>query len=1113
MSASDESAGDESAEVGWVAGLVREALQSGRSDGTRVEESVAAIVTVGEDRSCLGRTVHALAVQDRLPGQVVVAVCAPAGASSLRGRGGKAPRLRRFEVLSPSAAGMERPVKVVVLPVGRCSSFGEALNRVLRANVVAPAARMLWLLHDDSAPVGPQVLSGLLSTYTRSPRTVLVGAKQVDWKDGTLQSVGYKVDSLGRRASLVVDGEEDQRQYDSRRDVFGVSLAGALVSRSAFRGIGGANPWYGTFGESFDVSRRLWRAGGRVVVEPRVRVAHRRSRYAGLREADDRPSGRPRDSYARQVVAREKLSATQTHEVWALPAFLGSLLVALLSVIRELFAKEPYRAWCELWAPWVRALQCGRIVVERVRLRRAGSGGNRFLALRATHAEMREWRTRRRLFQRERRVELVNPLGRDHLRRLSVLRARWVGVLALVGLVLSAAANWTLLPGLFSGRSLSSASLMPTGAGWKDVWQGATLMWTTARGLGSVAAPMPFNLVLLVFCALGFGSLPAGITVFWLLALPLSMLSMFALAGTVTRSNPLRFSAALVWGALAASCGLLQSGNLPMMVVWVLLPVSFYLVFRAVGRYSVDEPHVPYASIQSAALAGLTMAFVALSEPQTVLPFFLVFLMYFVLVRGHRPMLLLMPLPSIVLLAPTFFSMLVHWREGLWRQLFSDVLLPSAPSSPGAAGTDLVCSSGEALVSGLSSDPFRVGHAVASDGFGLWQTVLLWICCGVLVVLLVAAVCGLFVSRGLRASRLAWAIVLAGLLLSALSIRVAVAAVAGSGTSGRPSPAIVHGSVLPGLSFSAMGLLLAGCALTGRRDSVFFGVRRTMGRRTLRRERQALALQRSLAGLLALQALLVGVLSGFAWPSVSTLSADPVELPIIAGNDLAAVRGGTPRRILALSPRSDSSLGFTVLSTPTGDLLDRNATVDAENLVSTDPVDRQIGEDAARFLSGPSSSAALDLARRGFAGIFVPFVVRGSRGSRTTLVSNIQSSEGTTKVVDNASGLYVRLPRVAVSAGTGGAEASDGTVQGPDDGSLDDLDAAGGAAANTQGVDETGLRQARTDPQRVVWLALCAVVLFATLVLAIPRSRHLMRESGSGDDSDAKDDGEAEDVR
>lgn len=140
-------------------------------------------------------------------------------------------------------------------------------------------------------------LESLLETWRNDPTASVLGAKQLDWQAEHLHDVGAYA-YRHRVESLVVDGEPDQEQYDGRRDVFSVSLAGTLVSIETMHELGGADDWFTTFAESEDFCRRVCLSGRRVVVVPQARIAHRRARFEGVRTKGGEPvdEDRPIDS-------------------------------------------------------------------------------------------------------------------------------------------------------------------------------------------------------------------------------------------------------------------------------------------------------------------------------------------------------------------------------------------------------------------------------------------------------------------------------------------------------------------------------------------------------------------------------------------------------------------------------------------------------------------------------------------------------------------------------------------------------------------------------------------------------------------------------------------------
>ena len=163
----------------------------------------------------------------------------------------------------------------------------DAVTRAMDQIGIDAGIRALWTLHDDSRPADDRCFETLLDAWRNTPTAALLGAKQLDWQAKNLHNVGLYAGHHDV-VSLVVDGEPDQEQYDGRQDVLSVSLSGALVPLATLRAFEGADPWFGTFAESTDLCRRICLGGGRVVVVPQARIAHRRARFEGIRSKNGR---------------------------------------------------------------------------------------------------------------------------------------------------------------------------------------------------------------------------------------------------------------------------------------------------------------------------------------------------------------------------------------------------------------------------------------------------------------------------------------------------------------------------------------------------------------------------------------------------------------------------------------------------------------------------------------------------------------------------------------------------------------------------------------------------------------------------------------------------------
>ncbi len=733
------------------------------------------------DLSYLPDTLTAVLSQKTLPAQIIVLHADTSNDGSIG------------YVIPFDAEGLQ--VRVDVREEPRCASFGAQISYALGHGRVPASCELLWLLHDDSRPADDEVLRRLVEAYRKAPRAGIVGAKQLDWDEDRLQDVGWFLDRHGRRASLVLDGEEDQSQYDGRQDVLAVSLAGALVGKEAWRHAGGTDAWMGTFGESTDLCRRVWRQGRRVIVVPQAAIRHVRARYRGIRSADgSHRRGRPHPTTMPILRAQEKIALTNTHGLMLLPAFLWSVLRALALFVVELFRKRPDRAFASLSIPGLRLGYLPRRLAPSRSYSRTGISARRYPSLVATRAQIRDWRLRRKAFAAQDGGEPLNPLAAAHLHRLARGRALDCLLLFVMGLAVMLAVSAPFLQVLFSGGSLVSSRLAPTTATASQTFETGTLMWTRGIGIGAPGVPLPFDLVLGLLALIGGGRLAVGITVFWLLALPCSMLSMYAAAGTVTRSRVLRIVSSLVWGVAAFVLGAVQDAALPVLVVFCLLPLAFYFIFRAVGWYAVDEPHSPHPSVQAAAVAGLLLAVVSAAEPQLILPLMLSFLLYLFVVKDHKAMLLLMPVPAVVVLAPT------SYRPPACRRGWTRPVVRRRARGGGAVRSPLL---GCVAASGWGACCHRPDGSPPSSSSSSRRSSS-------------SPPCALSAGSARRMSRTAWILVASGALLLAPPPRV-----------WRSRRRSIRGrcrwtaSCVPALVIIVLGLLLAACALTGMTDSFF----------------------------------------------------------------------------------------------------------------------------------------------------------------------------------------------------------------------------------------------------------------------------------------------------
>ena len=1011
---------------------------------------MAAVITVEHDLTYLPDTLRALLRQSLLPRLLIIADCSGSTVE---------PLYAQFPVDGPAR------VEVQVVRARGASSFGDAVNKALGYARLPGRIRALWLLHDDCRPLDDHCLDKLVDTWHSNPTASLLGAKQYDWQGEGLRDVG-RYAYHHRTVSLVVDSEPDQEQYDARQDVFAVSLAGVLVPMQTIKDLGGPGSWAGTFGQADDLCRRICLSGGRVVVVPSARMAHASARVSGLRDRSGRPvqPDHRLDASMGPMLARERYLLTDFALPWWLLVWLWRILAALWFMALDLIGKRPYRALCRLCAPWRILARPAALLTMRRRLTSACHGSPRRLdVLQANGQQIRQWRQRRQAFHDQQEHPMLSHLALAHLRKQFLRRLAWASGMTIAVLAALVATHWPLCRAIFSGGAVHAPSLPSSGADWSSLLAAATTSWSWAGGVGQPAVPAPFLLVLLPFALLTGGHMAQAMALMLLTETGLAALSFWALAGVVTRSNPIRVLLGLLWACLAFALGMVDGLQLPMLTVMAFMPAAFAFVSKAVGLYQTEAPVRPKASVQQAALASICFLPVLAAEPQLMLAMIPLFIVAICLVSSHRIMLLLMPLPSVLALAPTLVNSLHHASQGLWRQLFSDLMIPSADLT----GRPRTGSLGELLTRLLGLDvsalwPIRWRPE-------LWRPAAL-ACCLLTVALL--AFIALVVPRALKAARILWITVLLGLVLALVSQAVC---------TGLDQTGPVAGSVLPGMMMAFMGLLtclglLAGRAVRpfsplapghdqasdGNADRPPLPPAQSFPTSTVSVDDGGRVLRLLLGLVLGLVTAGVAV-AGLAAPVGGPLSADGRQLPAVAVDYLDK---DPSHRVLVLTSPSHGRVAYSGLHTSRGELIDaspalRAQRVDGGQMTGEDVLSHSV----AALMANADSKAVAAVTDLGFGGIYVPVDRSGAAGLGSTpnddLVSNITASDGAQQVVANAQGTYFRLSS---------------------------------QSGEDTGVDMTGVRRAEASTWRRVWLwALCLILLGYCLV-ALPRPSCFGRE-------------------
>jgi GT2 family glycosyltransferase len=159
----------------------------------------------------------------------------------------------------------------IVRVVGANPGFGASANEAIR---LVEGAGFFLFLHDDVA-LERDAVTQLVAEIYRS-NAGIVGPKLLDWdQPSVLQSVGFGADRFGVALSAVEEGELDQEQHDSVRDVFFLPTACLLIRIDLFEELGGFAEDIDFYGDDLDLCWRAHLSGARVVVAPSAVARHR----------------------------------------------------------------------------------------------------------------------------------------------------------------------------------------------------------------------------------------------------------------------------------------------------------------------------------------------------------------------------------------------------------------------------------------------------------------------------------------------------------------------------------------------------------------------------------------------------------------------------------------------------------------------------------------------------------------------------------------------------------------------------------------------------------------------------------------------------------------------
>ena len=463
----------------------------------------------------------------------------------------------------------------------------------------------IWILHDDSAP-DADALEKLLKEIELSPSLAVVGPKQVDWDDPKLiKQMGLTLTRGGKLFSRV-RGEFDQGQHDHLEDVMAVGTAGALVNLDKYKQLGGFDPKAPPLAADVDFSIRARLSGGRVAIAPASKIAHQMLSMNGQRSRSWL-GGSPA-----KAIRHAEFYLALSYASFLVFVFGWLLLIpfAMLNSLALLVRKRAGSIPVELSAAVTTFMQLGRILSSRSRIRRTSSAKLGSLAtLRATRQELKSSN------QRAKDQEVSTQLLAAHARgdNDEITQNPNSGFLSsgaiwfALGLV---ALNVLWVPTNFA---VSGAGVIPLSSNWLEIFTQAGSM-NQRLGLGFVGAADPFSWVLAILSAPLFFQPSLAITIVLFSSTAIAFTGMFFLSGRITRSNPLRITAALayaLWPALTVS---ITDTRVAQVIAIIVLPYLAYSIAK-IANLGLANPGSFVSTWSQVGVSAILLALLAASSP------------------------------------------------------------------------------------------------------------------------------------------------------------------------------------------------------------------------------------------------------------------------------------------------------------------------------------------------------------------------------------------------------------------------------------------------------------------------------------------------------------------
>ena len=636
--------------------------------------------------------------------------------------------------------------RIPTLTAPRDLGFGSAIAQGVEKlpAIVSGAHEWLWILHDDCAPT-QNALEKLLEAVIDRPQVVMAGPKLLGWHDRThLLEVGVSIAGNGARWTGLEKNEYDQGQRDGISEVLSVSTAGALIRRDVFEELGGFDSELALFRDDVDFGWRARVAGHSVIVVTDAVAFHAQASATERRSIDvdgallHRPLLLDRRNAAYVLLANSSW--------WLLPWLSLQLLGSAIGrAVVYLIAKLPGYAGDELLAVTTLLIRPDTILSARKARKKTRMISARVVAsyIPPRWSQLRLSASNIAVSIRERLLPTTTELSSSSIEinededlLVPMVSAKWSSLFRKPQLLATLLILFfTIIWSRNRFGSLVGGALPATPESAMDLWRSYLESWHQV-GMGSTSASPTWVAIIAALSTILFGKSGLLITLFFLLAPLLMVISSFHLFAQFTKNRWLATICALLYAISPVSIASINSGRLGTITVIILLP----LLIMTLGKWeSIDEyswRRIWAISLLAAVIFAFSLSFFIIS----------IFVVAYAILKDYKKN--------------------ISFRERLKKRL-ALLIAPFLINSPYSFEAILhpvrFLSEPGIAFSGGGPNLALIGNPGGSGSIP-W-----WIISPILLILLIA----LFSSSGARrVAEVGFVILLAGTVLSSLSISV-----------------------------------------------------------------------------------------------------------------------------------------------------------------------------------------------------------------------------------------------------------------------------------------------------------------------------------------------------